>query len=157
MNAEQLRQQFAYDPLTGAIERRDKSRKRRPHTGTVNQRKDTAYRALCVDHRKVYAHRAAWMIVHGDIPPGMVIDHINGDGLDNRMCNLRLVTKTVNQQNRRSLRAGALHGVISHRGGFAVYACNKYRGWTKDFFEACCIRKSVDAKNGHHFGQMGAA
>jgi hypothetical protein len=36
--------------------------------------------------------------------PGMEIDHINGDGLDNRRANLREVDRTHNNANRRFVR-----------------------------------------------------
>lgn len=54
------------------------------------------------------AHRIAWSIIHGSIPDGMHIDHINGNPTDNRLQNLRLVTAHQNMRNSRR------HHVNSH-------------------------------------------
>lgn len=43
--------------------------------------------------------------------PGMHIDHINGDRLDNRRANLRVVSAAANQVNRHKMRKGNASGV----------------------------------------------
>lgn len=48
----------------------------------------------------VYAHRVIWAMVHGEWPVGE-IDHINGNRSDNRIENLRHVTKSENAKNKR--------------------------------------------------------
>lgn len=64
------------------------------------------YRRVSWDRGKLgrvreYAHRLVWVMHNGDIPEGMMVDHINLNREDNRIENLRLVDKSGNAQNAR--------------------------------------------------------
>ena len=61
-------------------------------------------------------HVIIWILSTGkDIPQGLEIDHINGDRIDNRFENFRLVTKRVNNQNRGIHRKGQLVGAVFYK------------------------------------------
>lgn len=45
------------------------------------------------------SHRFIWEAVHGPIPEGMQINHINGVKTDNRLVNLECVTPSGNRQH----------------------------------------------------------
>lgn len=53
------------------------------------------------DRRKIFLHCLLWEIFNGPIPEGMTVDHINGNRLDNRLNNLRLLTPKEQLKNRR--------------------------------------------------------
>jgi hypothetical protein len=57
------------------------------------------YLRITVCGRSYYAHRLAWLYVHGEMPK-QEIDHINGIKNDNRVCNLRDVSGFDNKQNK---------------------------------------------------------
>jgi len=58
------------------------------------------YVQIKVGRRAYRAHRLAWFFSFGVWPDGE-IDHINGNRLDNRLSNLRVVDRSGNSQNRR--------------------------------------------------------
>ena len=73
--------------------------KKIPHKGN---KKHNGYLNVCVRKYgqpgvKAYsAHRFIWECFNGIIPEGKVIDHINNNKEDNRLCNLQLVTQQEN-------------------------------------------------------------
>lgn len=72
-----------------------------------------------------YLHRVLM-----DCPSNMVVDHINGDGLDNRSCNLRLATRSQNNMNRRVGLGGktGIRGVLYSEERKVYYARIKVKG-----------------------------
>lgn len=51
-------------------------------------------------------HRVMLIASGVGIPLGFECDHINRDPSDNRLCNLRVVTRSANQQNRNFVQTG---------------------------------------------------
>jgi hypothetical protein len=54
-----------------------------------------------VNQKTYYAHRVVWALHYGKFPNG-VIDHIDGDPCNNRLENLRSVSQSENNTNRRT-------------------------------------------------------
>lgn len=107
--------------------------------------------------KNYYAHRIAFLLETGEMPREEV-DHINGDGTDNRFCNLRMVSRSENAKNLRG-RTGLESGVCG------VYKCSRTTAWvpaisdkgmviklgrTRDLFSAICLRKSAEITYGYH-------
>lgn len=65
----------------------------------VTAKNELGYLLATINKKHYRAHRVIWIMRNGDIPEGLVIDHINGIVDDNRMSNLRAVTPTQNKRN----------------------------------------------------------
>lgn len=149
-------QYLNYDPESGVLSW--KVKRPGPKTAVGQEvgcvKSDGRYRSFVLFHKRYYTHRVAWEITNGQIPEGMCIDHINGNGIDNRICNLRLTTLSVNQRNRRVSKNSktGIPGVIHHgnRKGFNVTCAGKYVGYFKDIDVAIRARKSAEKENNYH-------
>lgn len=73
------------------------------------------YWAIKVKQVKYLAHRLIWIYVYGSIDKDLVIDHIDGNKLNNKIENLRLVTNRENLHNSHRHRAGKLAGTSYHK------------------------------------------
>jgi hypothetical protein len=99
-----LRSLYWYNPITGEII----SRRTNKPTGWV----ENGYRHIELKGKCYRVHRLIWMYLYDRWPIEM-IDHINGDKLDNRFCNLREVTAKQNAENRNQIQGvSGLKGVF---------------------------------------------
>ena len=100
---EELKEHFDYNPDTGIIIWKKTTK---PHmkvgaeAGSLNVRPKTSYRLIQLNHSKYKAHRLAYYMYHGIDPAEKQIDHIDGNGLNNKINNLRLATHSDNGKNR---------------------------------------------------------
>lgn len=77
--------------------------------------------------RNIQVHRIVYELAYGEIPEGMVIDHINMKVTDNRPKNLRAITRSANRKNTaakvgtyRRRKVVADDGTVSHKYEYIV-------------------------------------
>ena len=107
----------------------------------------------------IYAiHRVIWLYVHGHWPRHD-IDHLNGDRADNRLANLRDVTRSVNSQNLKRARVtskSGLLGVSRHKGRKTFQAQIKTSGRSRHIGSYSTPEEAhsayLDAKREEHPG-----
>lgn len=61
------------------------------------------YYRILFKGKRYLAHRIIWEMQNGPIPDNMLIDHIDGNSLNNTIINLRLATHPENNYNRKKL------------------------------------------------------
>lgn len=99
LTQERLKEIVNYDPDTGIMT----WRKMRPGFCVIGRAVGTenslGYLVCTIDGAQRRVHRLAWLYSYG-IWPSKEIDHINNIRNDNRLVNLRDVSRSVNNQNR---------------------------------------------------------
>jgi hypothetical protein len=94
-------------------------------------------------YSKWYAARSAWQpgkkrqkmvcmhnFLFGNVPSGYFVDHINGNGLDNRKSNLRLATRSQNRGN-------------------AKKTANRFGTATTSQYKGVCLHKGTSKWHAH--------
>jgi len=111
METQTLRELFAYDESAGAL--RWAKPRSRVRVGAIAGRLSSkdGYWRVETGGKSYQAHRLIWQFVHGEPPVGE-IDHINGNRSDNRLENLRVVSRAENCQNRHNVRSDSKTGVL---------------------------------------------
>ena len=153
-----LKEFLHYDPETGIFTWKVRSSIRvRVRAGDIAGCKHKlstgkTYIKISLEGREYYAHSLAWLYMAGHFPP--MIGHANGDGTDNRFCNLYEGSRAETQKNMRlfSNNSSGISGVRWHpkRGRWHSYIGGQFLLLTPDFFEACCARKSAELRLGFH-------
>lgn len=103
-SVEYLRQVLDYNPETGIfvwkIDRNYKTLAGDTAGSVQKINKKSGYSRIiiCLDYKRYKAHRLAWALMTGEHPPE-IIDHIDGNPLNNKWNNLRKATAYENKVN----------------------------------------------------------
>lgn len=119
---ESIRDVLRYDPETGnLIWLINRSRGIKPGSSAGSIGKG-GYVQVTYNYRQYLGHRLAWFLTNGGEPE--MIDHINHDRSDNRLCNLRAVDNSMNQLNQKSAKKVYWH---RHKSSGRCYVHTHYK------------------------------
>lgn len=172
---EVLRQLLRYEPETGKLFWRQRTagmfsdgsisargyaaiwNSKYAHKEAFTSKMNQGYLHGSIFNSKFLAHRVIWALVHGDWPTDD-IDHLNGVRTDNRLCNLRSVSRQTNRKNSaRSIKnKSGVTGVYWHKASSRWRACitvdgkSCHIGMFDDLHEAASARKAAEEREGFH-------
>lgn len=163
LTREYLKTKLLYNKLTGEFVWRVKPSKGGVKVGDTagsifaNRTNGKKYITICIDKHKYYGHRLAFLYVDGSFPENEV-DHIDGDGLNNKWENLRSVDAFGNKKNikkHRDNKSGitGVHWETRDSKWVARIVSDRIRydlGYFDNIFDAACARKNAEIKYNFH-------
>ena len=153
LTLDRLKQLFDYCPETGHFIRIKCSNPSfiGKKAGSTDRKGKTSYVRVRIDGKDYYAHRLALFYMTGVWPD--IVDHIDGDGTNNRLSNLRDVDKSANGMNRLAVNKNNTSGIAGvhyckRDSVWWAYIDSMYKrthlGYFGDLFEAACVRKAAE-------------
>jgi len=155
MTQEKLKSLLKYDKETGIFVWDIDKQKTRKGKKAGYIKKESGYLMIMIDGKNYRGHHLAWLYEYGYLPKE--IDHINHIRSDNRISNLREVTRSENLRNQSKPK--------NKSGYYGVYWSNTKNKWYAQIFikrkskhlgyfrtkeEAIKKRKSVEAELNYH-------
>lgn len=168
-STEQVRSILDYDPVSGKLYWLERPREMFPRSRLWKMwntryagkeaftRNHSGYFGGQIFNKRLLAHRVIWAWCYGEWPVD-VIDHIDGDPVNNRIDNLRVVTQSENSKNSRiSIRnSSGITGVswASRDKKWIAYISIEGRrtslGYFNDIASAVAARKQAEPQFGYH-------
>lgn len=151
LTQDRLKELLSYDPETGVFTHKTYRGGRIKAGERAGALMNKGYVHIKVDGKKYLAHRLVWLYVSGQFPTDEV-DHINGDRADNRLVNLRAVTKKQNCENRKQ----QINNKSGHRGVHWHKASGKWQAMIRhqgELIPLGLFNDVIDAANAARFAR----
>jgi len=153
---EELHERFKYCD-DGNFIRKSKAK---PRTNRIRKEKiagrinSKGYVQVGIHNLRYLLHRLVWIYHKGDIPSGMLVDHIDRNPLNNRIENLRLASRSLNAYNSKLFTSNnsGIRGVSFAKSRNKWRACitvngkQKSLGYFHTIEEAIICRKEAEIK-----------
>ncbi len=150
LSQERLKKLLNYDKQTGIFTHKT-TRGTALKNSEVRNLNDKGYVGIGVDNKTYTAHRLAWLYEYGYMPEND-IDHINKNRADNRLINLREVSRQCNMRNTNNRKSNkstikGLHWSQGHNGYVVQISVNYKKIWigkSSCLLEAACLRLAAE-------------
>lgn len=151
---EKAKELFTYNRETGVIKWRKRTINQRSDLVVGSTRSGGGYMQIRIKGKRYLVHRVAMLLAYGFCGDGLEVDHLNHIRDDNRLANLRFVTRSGNNKNksRSSNNTTGVTGVIylkdtrKYRAQIKVDGANICLGSFVTLEEATEVRKAAEIK-----------